>query len=126
MASFGFQSTYVILQMLFGINHPLFFRPASNGTVAVVKLVFNETVPLEEIPTPPAVVETLTAAVLNGSAGNISIDVDSIKVLGSYKDLLSGSVEDETPFVSCSYFSIAEFSSSQKRAIFFCLPLHLL
>ena len=102
----------MILQML-EVNHHLFFRPARFGTIVVVKLIFNETVPLEEIPTPLAVVDTLTAAVLNGSAGNINIDVTSIEILGWYKDLFLGSCKHETPLVSCSYLSIAELPTSQ-------------
>lgn len=67
--------------------------PKGAGTVAVVELVFNETVPLEEIPTPTAVVETLTAAVLNGSTGNITIDVESIQLEGWYKTSHLGHVK---------------------------------
>ena len=75
---------YLISQMMFTIKNHFFYRPADKGTEAVVKLVFNETVPIEEIPTPSAVVQTLTSAVLNGSAGNITFDVGSIQILGMF------------------------------------------
>ncbi|XP_077597771.1 uncharacterized protein LOC144213274 [Stigmatopora nigra] len=58
------------------------FRPQMGNTQVEVELVFNNSVPIEVIPDPEAVVETLVEAVKSGNNSfTLTVDPDSIAVI---------------------------------------------